>query len=61
MRSKDEILEVCKADISNERYKAEAPLWLEVRKIELLLDIREILEGVLGFLATYYEDGLIHK
>jgi len=29
--------------------------------IEVQLDIRDMLEGILGFLATYYEDGILHK
>ena len=43
MREKDDILNDARRDIALPKYKAEAHLWLEVRKIEVLLDIREAL------------------
>ena len=46
MRNKDEFLAECGQDITNERYKQDAHLWLEVRKIEVLIDIRDHLEGI---------------
>jgi hypothetical protein len=41
MRTKDEILADCRHDIKNETFKEEADLWLEHRKIEVLIDIRD--------------------
>ena len=43
MRTKDDILSDSLRDITNDKYKQDAHLWLEVRKIEVLLDIRDIL------------------
>ena len=56
MRTKDEILAGAMEDIRDEKNKPDAPLWLEARKIELFVDIRDILEGILGYLAVKYED-----
>ena len=44
MREKQQILEDANRDITNERYKADAPLWLQLRQIELLIDIRDTLQ-----------------
>jgi len=43
MRTKDEILLDVRHDIQDKEHKAEAELWLEYRKIEVLIDIRNIL------------------
>ena len=43
MRTKDEILDNARDDIQNPKYDEQAPLWLEYRKIEVLCDIRDIL------------------
>jgi len=41
MRTKDEILKGARDDITNPHYGDKAPFWLEYRKIEVLLDIRD--------------------
>ncbi|GAG59262.1 unnamed protein product [marine sediment metagenome] len=46
MKTKDEILDRCRADIQNPKYSEQAPFWLEYRKIEVLIDIRDILVGI---------------
>jgi hypothetical protein len=61
MRTKDEILSYARRDIQDDTQKGAAPLWLEVRKIEVLIDIRDIQKGILDYLATYYEDGIRPK
>jgi len=43
MRTKEEILTDCNHDILDEQYKTNAHLWVELRKIEVLIDIRDIL------------------
>ena len=43
MRTKDEILECARDDITNPHYGDKAAFWLEYRKIEVLVDIRDIL------------------
>jgi len=43
MRTKDEILERCRDDIQNPKYNEQTPFWLEYRKIEVLIDIRDAL------------------
>jgi len=43
MRTKDDILDLCRTDITNPLYEISAHLWLELRKIEVLIDIRDIL------------------
>lgn len=43
MRTKDEILDNARNDITSPQYGDTASLWLEVRKIEVLIDIRDIL------------------
>lgn len=43
MRTKDEILSYARRDIQDDTQKGAAPLWLEVRKIEVLIDIRDVL------------------
>ncbi|MBA7496001.1 hypothetical protein ES702_06598 [subsurface metagenome] len=45
MRTKDEILDSCRNDIVSEAYKDKAAFWLDYRKIEVLIDIRDILNG----------------
>jgi len=42
MRTKDEILRAGIVDIENPKYNPQAHLWLEYRKLEALLDIRDI-------------------
>jgi len=42
MRTKDEILESCRKDITEEQYRATKSQWLAVRQIEVLIDIRDI-------------------
>jgi hypothetical protein len=44
MRTKDEILDQARQDITSPEYGDTAHLWLDVRKIEVLIDIRDILE-----------------
>ena len=44
MREKQQILEDANRDITNERYKADAPLWLQCRHLEVLIDIRDSIE-----------------
>jgi len=45
MREKQQILEDANRDITNERYKADAPLWLQLRQLEVCIDIRDILNA----------------
>ena len=53
MREKDDILNDARRDIALPKYKAEAHLWLEFRKIEVLLDIREALLSFDDKLSNY--------
>ena len=43
MRTKDDILDDAMQDIINPVYAGKEPYWLEYRKIEALIDIRDIL------------------
>jgi len=43
MRTKDEILKDARHDITDEQYKTTKANWLEYRKIEVLIDIRDLL------------------
>lgn len=43
MRTKDEILDHARRDIQDDTQISEAPLWLEYRRLEVLIDIRDIL------------------
>lgn len=43
MRTKDEILEDARLDITDDTQKSESVQWLEYRKIEVWIDIRDIL------------------
>jgi len=47
MRTKQEILSKARDDIQNPKYNEQAPLCLEYRKIEVLIDIRDILDNKL--------------
>jgi len=61
MRIKDEILNnlsIMFREVTDKDYRLERVLF---HLIEVQLDIRDMLEGILGFLATYYEDGILHK
>ncbi len=42
MRTKDDILIDARRDITDEQYKTTKANWLEYRKIEVLIDIRDI-------------------
>jgi len=44
MRTKDEILDDARCDITSEVNRDTAHLWLEVRKIEALIDIKDIIK-----------------
>lgn len=44
MRTKDEILVIAQKRVTEENYKADAAFWIEVKKLEVLIDIRDILE-----------------
>lgn len=46
MRTNDTILNQANKDITLEKHKEDAHLWLEVRKIEVLIDIRDILHDL---------------
>ncbi|MBA7630359.1 hypothetical protein ES703_37881 [subsurface metagenome] len=45
MRTKDQILTDCRNDIVDEKYHEDQAHWLVLRQIEVLLDIRDILEA----------------
>jgi len=47
MRTKDNILSDARRDITNQNYRDLAPFWLSVRQIEVLIDIRDILNDSL--------------
>ncbi len=55
MRTKDEILEGARNDIQSDKFKEVAPLWIEYRKLEVLIDIRDLLQGVFNRLAAICE------
>lgn len=44
MRKKEEILLEARKDVVDKTYKESSHLWLEVRKIEVLVDIRDSIE-----------------
>jgi hypothetical protein len=56
MRTKDEILESCRDDIQKPKYNPQAPLWLEYRKLEVLIDIRDMFDTRLGILFNLLLD-----
>jgi hypothetical protein len=43
MRTKDEVLNQARDFISNPNHSGKRPLWIERIKIEILLDIRDVL------------------
>ena len=45
MRTKDDILHDASQDIINPDYVGKEPYWLEYRKIEVLIDIRDSLDN----------------
>jgi len=61
MRTADEILKDARDDITNPNYAGKEPFWLEYRKIEVLIDIRdciaEINDGVLDKLLEITKIG----
>jgi len=44
VRTKDEILDESRSHITCPKYGDTAHLWLEVRKIEVLIDLRDVIE-----------------
>ena len=52
MRTKDEILDDANRDITRKMYKADAGFWLDVRKIEIQIDIRDILKDGLDHIIS---------
>lgn len=52
MRTKDEILAAARDDIQNPEYAGKEPYWLEYRKIQILIDIRDILNKELKRIDT---------
>lgn len=56
MREKNKILDDARQDIINPDYAGREPYWLEVRKIEVLLDIREALLGLDDRLSKRSQD-----
>lgn len=61
MRTKDEILSCVIKDVKTSRNLLEMEHVTDVPLLEVLIDLRDIHEGILGFLATYYEDGITPK
>jgi len=61
MRTKDEIMKELGRNRQPGAYGGIPPDTRDYIFIEVMIDIRDILEGILGFLATYYEDGILHK
>lgn len=55
MRTKDEILSYARRDIQDDTQKGAAPLWLEVRKLEVLIDIRDSLVISKNVLTSIYD------
>jgi hypothetical protein len=47
MRTKDEILRSAKTDINNSKASFPVSYWLRLRELEVLIDIRDILNGQL--------------
>jgi len=60
MRTKDEILDDARRDIQDDTQKSEAPLWLEVRKIEVLIDLRDTLRDIMRALIILGEGKVIN-
>jgi len=56
MRTKDEILTRCRDDIQNPKYNEQAPLWLEYRKIEVLIDIRDCIQHLFDLRHAWDEE-----
>lgn len=54
MRTQDDILKCCREDINSKHFSQQAPLWLEYRKIEVLIDIRDILQYCLLRIADLH-------
>ena len=54
MRTKDDILSSAARDIRDEHHKPEAPLWVEALKIEVWIDIRDILRDHLLRIGDLY-------
>lgn len=46
MKKREDILDSAYRDVTNTNYRDVAHLWLEVRKIEVLLDIRDTFESM---------------
>lgn len=55
MRTKDEILGSARNDISSKDFREDAPLWMEYRKLEVLIDIRDILYNRLSHISRHIE------
>lgn len=61
MRTKDEILDSSKSDIMSESFRDKAPLWLEYRKLEVLIDIRDTLKNITKSLIVFVEETIIKR
>lgn len=59
MRNKEEILSDCRRDVIDKDFKDSAANWLAVRQVEVLIDIRDILEKRLE--SLYYRFEAIHE
>lgn len=60
MRTRDEILSQARDDITSKNHKPDIPFWLEYRKIEVLIDIRDIhsrmldtFNRIFGYMQTH--------
>lgn len=47
MRKKDIILDEARRDIQTRETNADAPLWIEYRKLEVLIDTRDTLKDIM--------------
>jgi len=56
MRSKDEILSAAINNISDDKYGDKRPLWLEYRKLEVMIGIRDTLKGILDYFNSGPDD-----
>jgi len=61
MRTKDEILKSARKDIRDKQYSMKGPLWLELRKLEVFIDIRDILTHAVKVLLGIYDSMVMDK
>lgn len=52
MRTKVEILDDARCDIQTNEHREDSALWLEVRKLEVFIDIRDVLKKELKRIDT---------